>query len=200
MRYTHTGATYLNFTVGQTVITRDSIRNDVPAIIEVLDTGDDTAYIKYIGIADNDWIKIDKLIPVPLSKEEEKKVNSADFVKSWKLHLQSTAAIDWELIIQDMTPKHPVLLITTNEGNTNKEIRYVAYHKSLVTKARVCGGALTSSTRVKECIILPNAHIFRIPTMNNTFTPWVKRAHLIQSMPWPKRLQNHPEISVVTPF
>ena len=196
------GQNYGGFTVGQRVLGKGFGHDSDIAIIGKLDPGDDTARVTYENLADTDvnfdWIRLHLLTPVD-TKKAEIALQTTSGESSYKLHLQSSTAIDWKLITSEMCAKHPVQLVTTKDSK-DKELRYVAYHHSIITKAFACRKRLTAHKTILGFVRTEHGIVFNIPVKTNSYTVWVKQAHKIIAMPWPKELRDHSEITVVTPF
>ena len=188
------GETYKGFTIGQHVTVVGYISNSAIAIIEKIDPDDNTARVVYEDTHQFDWVTLNKIVAIlPVITQD------ASDESSYKLHLQSSTAIDWKLITSEMCAKHPVQLVTTKDNN-DKELRYVAYHHSIITKAFACRKRLTANKTILGFVRTEHGIVFNIPVRTNSYTVWIKQAHKIVAMPWPKELRDHPEITVVTPF
>jgi len=103
----------------------------------------------------------------------------------WSFPVQTTAAIDWELMLDDLSRTEPILLIEfTSEMETR---HYIAIHKSLLKKAYV-----TNIPLLYSCTTYHN-QVFLCP---KHFGEWVEWAKKVYNMPWNEKHSITTNVSV----
>lgn len=198
MIYNTKGKKYLGYCVGKKVLVTlsQNRRHNKQGIIEAIDDGDSTALIRFQD--DNTiWFKLEHLKTLAKTQSILTNTNS----EGWKFHLQSSTAIDWDLIAQDLCAEHPMQLVTVKRKDYDEK-RYVILHHSLLTKASVCDISIRMYTSIKilDFMRINKGMVYTVPTDNNVYSLWIKGIKAIIAAPWPDGYKDHPEITVVSPI
>lgn len=114
-----------------------------------------------------------------VKKMEKKKMKD----REWEFRSVVKEDIDYNLLLQDITKKNPIMLITA--GNE----KIVGIHHSLIHKTEVCNIQMPKYKDNSENFVL----------VEEDFSVWIDWAKRVKKAKWPAEMVNKRKVKVVLP-